>query len=87
MIEFSTNTIAFMTAALENACRQLKKDSPQARALIADRLEECAKAGRITKHALNRAAQDAVDELNAGRPETSGLWARIRGMYGRAFAQ
>lgn len=66
MIEFDNNTIVYMTAALESACRQLKNDSLQSRAFIADRLEECAAAGKVSKYQLNNAAQDAVILLNRG---------------------
>jgi hypothetical protein len=38
MLEFNTNTLAFMTAALEQACRQLKSDTPDARQFIANKL-------------------------------------------------
>ena len=46
MLEFNTNTLAFMTAALEQACRQLKNDTPAGRQFIASKLKECAKAVR-----------------------------------------
>jgi hypothetical protein len=38
MLEFDTNTLAFMTAALEQSSKKLRKDSSEARKFIADRL-------------------------------------------------
>jgi hypothetical protein len=64
MLEFNTNTLAFMTAALEQACRQLKNDTPAARQFIANKLKECAKAGQVSWAALTEAAEDAVAQLN-----------------------
>jgi hypothetical protein len=53
-----------MTAALEQACRQLKNDTPAARQFIANKLKECAKAGQVSWAALTEAAEDAVAQLN-----------------------
>jgi hypothetical protein len=64
MLEFNTNTLAFMTAALEQACRQLKNDTPAGRQFIASKLKECAKSGQVSSAALNEAAEDAVAQLN-----------------------
>jgi hypothetical protein len=64
MLEFNTNTLAFMTAALEQACRRLNNDTPAARQSIANKLKECAKAGQVSWAALTEAAEDAVAQLN-----------------------
>ncbi|MES2602420.1 MAG: hypothetical protein V4602_16575 [Pseudomonadota bacterium] len=79
MIEFDTNTIAYMTAALEQSCRQLKEDTPAARAFIADRLEDCAKAGGKSMVAFNEAASRALRELNQPKKEKNarGFWQRL----------
>ena len=83
MLEFDTNTIAYMTAALENACRDLKNDTTEGRTYIADRLEECAKAGRTSKFALNQAAQKAVAELNGSRGvhSAANIIRRLKGYF------
>jgi hypothetical protein len=52
MLEFQPNTLAFMTAALEQSCKQLKDDSPEARKFIADKLMEGARSGGVTMAAL-----------------------------------
>jgi len=64
MLEFNTNTLAFMTAALEQACRQLKNDTPAGRQFIANKLKDCAKSGHVSLAALTEAAEDAVAQLN-----------------------
>jgi hypothetical protein len=64
MLEFNTNTLAFMTAALEQACRQLKNDTPAGRQFIASKLKECARSGQVSAAALTEAAEDAVAQLN-----------------------
>lgn len=77
MIEFNNNTIVYMTAALESACRQLKNDTLQARSYIADRLEECAAAGRSSQRDLNNEAQEAVRELNRNSQGKPTIWERF----------
>jgi len=79
LIEFDTNTIAYMTAALEQSCRQLKEDTPAARAFIADRLENCAKAGGKSMVAFNEAASMALHELNQPKKDkiAPGFWQRL----------
>jgi hypothetical protein len=37
MLEFEANTLAFMTAALEQSCKKLKNDTPEARKFIAEK--------------------------------------------------
>jgi hypothetical protein len=64
MLEFEPNTVAFMTAALEQCCKKLKNDTPEARRFIADKLTECAKRGRASQIALTSAAEAALAELN-----------------------
>ena len=70
MLEFNTNTLAFMTAALEQACRQLKNDTPAGRQFIATKLKECAKSGQVSMAALTEAAEDAVAQLNGEKKST-----------------
>ena len=79
MIEFETNTIAYMTAALEHACGRLREDSPAARAHIADRLEACARGGGESMVAFSDAAAGAIEELNrrGETPAAPGLWQRL----------
>ncbi len=76
MLEFDTNTLAFMTAALEQACRQLNSDTPAARRFIANKLNECAKGGQVSWAALTEAAEDAVAQLN-GEKKSSG-WGGLK---------
>ena len=74
MLEFNTNTLAFMTAALEQACRQLKNDTPAARQFIANKLKECAKGGQVSLAALTEAAEDAVAQLNGEKKSSEMAW-------------
>ena len=80
MLEFNTNTLAFMTAALEQACRQLKNDTPAARQFIANKLKECAKGGDVSLAGLTEAAEDAVAQLNGEKKP----W-RWRGLLKQRF--
>jgi 5,10-methylene-tetrahydrofolate dehydrogenase/methenyl tetrahydrofolate cyclohydrolase len=68
-----------MTAALEQACRQLKNDTPAARQFIANKLKECAKSGQVSLAALTEAAEDAVAHLNGEKKpwRWSGLLKRL----------
>jgi hypothetical protein len=66
MLEFEPNTLAFMTASLEQACKQLKDDTPEARKFVANRLKESARRGRKSQIALIEAREEAVVELNSG---------------------
>jgi hypothetical protein len=54
MLEFEPNTLPFMTAALEleQCCKKLKNDTPEARKFIADKLKERARRGRASQIAL-----------------------------------
>ena|GEM_PF-6736647 len=65
MLEFETNTLAFMTASLEQSCKKLKNDTPEARRFIADRLKDCARSGRVGQIALAETGEEAVAELNS----------------------
>ena len=64
MLEFDTNTLAFMTAALEQSSKKLRKDSPEARKFIAQRLTACARAGGKSMAVFCEAGEMAVDELD-----------------------
>ena len=68
MLEFEPNTLAFMTASLEQCCKRLKNDTPEARRFIADKLKECASRGRVGQIALTEAGDRAVAELNSNMP-------------------
>jgi hypothetical protein len=70
MLEFDTNTIAFMTAALEQSSQKLERDTPEARKFIADRLTECARRGGRSLPAMMAAATAAVNQLNTGKKST-----------------
>ena len=72
MLEFDTNTLAFMTAALEQSCKKLNDDSPDARKFIAERLKQCARTGRGSMAALSKAGDDAVAELNGSSGDSRG---------------
>jgi len=66
MLEFEPNTLAFMTASLEQCGKRLKKDTPEARKFIADKLKDCARRGRVSQLALAQAGEEAVAQLNRG---------------------
>jgi urease gamma subunit len=72
MLEFQPNTLAFMTAALEQSCKQLKDDSPEARKFIADKLMEGARSGGVTMAALIEVGKKAVTELNTPTKASGG---------------
>lgn len=85
MLEFNTNTLAFMTAALEQACRKLKNDTPTARQFIADKLKECARGGQVSWAALTEAAEDAVAHLN-GEKKSSNWRALLKRRFRLPFS-
>jgi hypothetical protein len=64
MLEFEPNTLAFMTASLEQCCKRLQNDTPEARKFIAEKLKDAARRGRISMFALTEAGEQAVAELN-----------------------
>ena len=79
MLEFEPNTLAFMTASLEQCCKKLKNDTPEARKFIADKLKECARRGRVGQIALQEAGEEAVAELNGcAGPGASGWRSLFR---------
>jgi urease gamma subunit len=79
MLEFDPNTLTFMTAALEQACRKLKIDTPEARKFVADKLVECANSGRRSMAQLIEAGELAAAEMDAGAFGTS-WWRKLIGM-------
>ena len=81
MLEFNTNTLAFMTAALEQACRQLERDTPAGRQFIANKLKECARSGHVSLAALTEAAEDAVAQLN-GKKRSSRRPGLLKQLFG-----
>jgi urease gamma subunit len=76
MLEFDTNTLAFMTAALEHACKELKIDTPEARRFVADKLIEGAKNGRKSIAELIDVGEQAAAEANAGEARSS-WWRKL----------
>jgi hypothetical protein len=80
MLEFEANTLAFMTAALEQSCKKLKNDTPEARKFIAEKLKACARRGRKSQIALTEAGDEAVAELNDNNAdrETTGWRALLQ---------
>jgi len=66
MLEFEANTLAFMTAALEQCSKKLKNDTAESRKFIAEKLKACARTGRVGQIALTEAGEEAVAELNGG---------------------
>lgn len=64
MLEFEPNTIAIMTASLEQCCKQLKSDTPDARKFVAEKLKQSARRGRTSLIAMTEAGESAVAELN-----------------------
>jgi hypothetical protein len=80
MLEFEPNTLAFMTASLEQCCKRLKNDTPEARKFVAEKLKDAARRGRISMIALTEAGEDAVTELNGGGSSgsrNSGGWRAL----------
>jgi len=71
MLEFDTNTLAFMTAALEQSSKKLRKDTPEARKFIADKLTAFARAGGKSMAVFCEAGEMAVDELDSS---TAARW-------------
>ncbi len=74
MLEFHPNTLAFMTASLERCCKKLGTDTPEARKFVAERLKQCAKAGKTTMSDLTTAGENAVAELNRSLNARSASW-------------
>ncbi|MBU6461593.1 MAG: hypothetical protein KGK01_13770 [Bradyrhizobium sp.] len=80
MLEFDTNTLAFMTAALEQSSKKLRKDSPEARKFIANRLTACARAGGKSMAVFYEAGEMAVDELDSST--IARWWRRVLKLVG-----
>jgi hypothetical protein len=80
MLEFEANTLAFMTAALEQSCKKLKSDTPEAWKFIAEKLTACARRGHKSQIALIEAGEEAVAELNDNNAdrETTGWRALLQ---------
>jgi urease gamma subunit len=76
VLEFDTNVLAFMTAALEQTCKKLKVDTPEARKHVADRLIECAKSGRKSMLHLMEAGEEALAELDKNVTQSPPSWWR-----------
>lgn len=72
MLELEPNTIAIMTVSLEQCCKKLKNETPEARKFVADKLKESARRGRVSLIGLQEARLDAVAELN--RTSSTGGW-------------
>jgi hypothetical protein len=79
MLEFDTNVLAFMTAALEQTCKKLKSDTPEARKYVADKLVECAKSGRRSLPHLIEAGEQALAQLDLSEPPPS-WWRKVIGI-------
>jgi hypothetical protein len=69
------NTIALMTASLEQCCRKLKNDTPEARKFAANQLKESARRAGVSLTALNNAGEKAVAKLNA--TDEAGGWRSL----------
>ena len=74
MLEFHPNTLAFMTASLEHCCKKLGRDTPEARKFVAERLKQCARAGKTAMADLTMAGENAVTELNRSLNAGSTSW-------------
>lgn len=87
MLDLEPNTLAFMTAALEQSCKRLTNDTPEGRKFVADRLKQCARSGRVSMVALTEAGEEAVAALNGvpnssgGEPKSSGGWRGLLGLF------
>ena len=76
MLEFDTNSLAFMTAALEQTCKKLKVDTPEARKFVADKLIESARSGRKSMAHFIEAGEKALAQLDRGVNKSSSSWWR-----------
>jgi hypothetical protein len=75
MLEFAPNTIAIMTASLEQCCKTLKSDTPEARRFVADKLKEAARNGRVSLSSQIEVGNEAVKQLNCA--EEAGGWRAL----------
>ena len=75
MLEFAPNTIAIMTASLEQCCKKLNSDTPDARRFVADQLKEAARGGKVSLSAQTEVGEAAVAKLNRG--DEAGGWRAL----------
>jgi hypothetical protein len=75
MLEFAPNTIAIMTASLEQCCKKLKSDTPEARRFVADKLKDAARCGRVNLSDQTEVGEEAVAQLN--RTDEAGGWRTL----------
>jgi hypothetical protein len=75
MLEFAPNTIAIMTASLEQCCKRLKRDTPEARRFVADKLIDAARRGRVSLAAQCEVGDEAVAHLNS--TDEAGGWRAL----------
>ncbi|CAF1675347.1 unnamed protein product [Didymodactylos carnosus] len=64
-----------MTASLEQCCKNLKRDTPDARKFVADKLIDAARRGRVSLAAQSEVGEEAVAELN--RADEAGGWRSL----------
>lgn len=83
MLDLDGNTLAFMTAAMDRTCKQLKPDNAATRRLLAKRIEAAARQGPKTMAAIGAAADQAVREINGSSQLSSNWWGRLRAVIGR----
>ena len=82
MLDLDGNTLAFMTAAMDRTCKQLKPDNVDTRKLLAKRIEAAARRGPRTMAAIIAAADQAVREINGSSQRSTGWWGRLRAIVG-----
>lgn len=75
MLEFAPNTIAIMTASLDQCCKKMKSEAPEARRFIAERLKEAARCGQVSLSAQTEVGEAAVAKLNRG--DEAGGWRAL----------
>jgi hypothetical protein len=75
MLEFAPNTIAIMTASLEQCCKRLKSDTPEARRFVADKLKEAARNGKVSLSTQTEVGEYAVAQLNCA--DEAGGWRAL----------
>lgn len=83
MLDLDGNTLAFMTAAMDRTCKQLKPDNAATRKLLAKRIEAAARQGPRTMAAISAVADQAVREINSSSQRSSDWWGRLRARVGR----
>lgn len=78
MLDLDGNTIAIMTAAMDNACKRLNPDTSQARKLLAQRIEVAARQGPKTIAAIGVVADQAVRDINGSARQSKGWWSWLQ---------